>query len=121
MTEWGQNDCCLFPANWMRTLIGVDGGAPWRGTYRTEDQCLALLEREGGVLAVMARGSALVGLPETANPVRGDVGVIRVRAVRGEPFVGAICTGRRWVVMSATGLRSLRGTVEKAWSAQHVL
>ena len=121
MTVWGQNDCCLFPANWILSIAGIDGGALWRGTYADEDQCLAVLERDGGVRAVMARGAALVGLPPTTNPVRGDVGVIRVRTFRGEPLVGAICTGRRWAVMSAQGVRSLRGEVEAAWSAQYVL
>ena len=118
---WGENDCCLFTANWMRAVTGIDGGAPWRGRYHTEDECLALLDRDGGVAAVMARGAGIVGLPATTKPARGDVGVIRVRTQRGEPFVGAICTGRRWVVMSALGVRSLRGEVESAWSAQHVL
>lgn len=118
---WGENDCCLFTANWMRAVTGIDGGAPWRGRYGSENECLAILERQGGVAGVMARGAGLVGLPATANPVRGDVGVIKVRAVRGEPRVGAICTGRRWAVMSALGVRSLRGEVEAAWSAQHVL
>lgn len=104
----------------MLTLTGLDGGAPWRGRYADENACLELLHREGGVLAVMGRGAALVGLPVTASPLRGDVGVIKVRTIRGEPLIGAICTGSKWAAMSARGLRLLRAEAVAAWSSQHV-
>ncbi len=114
MTEWGQNDCCLFTANWMLDLTGIDGGAPWRGTYSTEAECLAVLERDGGILSVMERGAGLVGLQPRA-PLRGDVAAILVGMPGGRGLIGAVCLGSRWATMSNRGLRMIRADHVKAW------
>jgi hypothetical protein len=31
--EWGAHDCCLFAADWVRELHGIDVAADLRGTY----------------------------------------------------------------------------------------
>lgn len=34
--QWGQNDCCLFVADWILLCTGVDFAKDARGTYSTE-------------------------------------------------------------------------------------
>lgn len=118
-TRYGQQDCALWPAAWVQEVTGVDGGAPWRGRYSTEDECLALLEREGGLLAVMSQGARLVGLQPHlghALPRRGDIGVVGVQVARGDPMVGAICLGLTWAALSERGVRYIRARPVATWS-----
>lgn len=100
-------------------MTGIDGGATWRGTYRTEAECAALLLREGGVRGVMAAGARTVGLSMILNPVRGDVGVVQVWSGSGQIDIGAICTGTRWAAMSKRGLRLFRAKSTAAWRLPH--
>lgn len=118
--QWGVRDCCLWPCEWVLQVTGLDGGAPWRGTYSDEAGCLAILERDGGVLAVMTRGAEeICGLARVDEARPGDVGVIRVGLSAGLGLIAAICLGPgRWAAMSGEGLRILRATTERAWRVE---
>lgn len=115
---WGERDCALWVGEWVRMRTGIDAGVPWRGTYGSEDECLALLEREGGILRVMQSAAAAAGLEVTWRaPRRGDIAVIQVGVSRGEARIAAIAVGRgRWAAMSADGLRVIRAEPVMVWS-----
>lgn len=74
---WGQNDCCLFAADAVRVMTGVDAAAKLRGKYKTKVQAYALLKRfaGGGVAETASKITAAHSMPEV--PVlmaqRGDV------------------------------------------------
>lgn len=114
----GRNDCCLFIADWWRAVHGVDPVAEWRGTYRTEEDKRALLDREGGMVALISRIADRAGTVETENPITGDFGLIK----HGDTTVGAICTGTAgevlcWAVRSETGVAfTSNPKVLKAWA-----
>lgn len=117
--QWGERDCALWVAEWLLILTGRDGGGEWRGTYGTEEECAALLRREGGIVEVMRRGVSRTGLVVTSGlPVRGDVGVVKVRIPGGgEAGLAAICVGpRRWAAMSEDGLRVIRADPFIVWT-----
>lgn len=118
--DWGGNDCCLFPANWVRLVTGIDGGARWRGTYSTEAECAAILERDGGVQGVMGWGAECAGLAPTDSPIRGDVAAVEVFSPSGRIEIGAICTGSRWAAISHRGLRMLKAQPLAAWRLPNV-
>jgi hypothetical protein len=59
---WGERDCALWVADWIRRRRGVDLGAPFRGTYSSAAGCEYLLAREGGLLALASRLCAGAGL-----------------------------------------------------------
>lgn len=100
----------------MRSLGLGDGGDEWRGTYATAFGCWEVLQAHGGILAVMAKGSASIGLLPTLEPLRGDVGVVSVRTVDGQPGVAGIYVGNeRWAVMSERGLRVIKAPMLAAW------
>lgn len=100
----------------MRLATGADPAEPHRGAYSSEDEALALIEAEGGLQAVVRAGMDRVGLIPTRQPIRGDVGLVMMETARGEPLVGAICTGPLWAAMSRDGPRFFRGRVRTAWS-----
>lgn len=109
-------DCAAgFVARWVEQERGVDGAAMWRGLYRTEAGCMALLGREGGLLAMVRRGAEAVGLSETSEASPGDVGVVRVVTPDGYGPVAAIRTGIGWATLTARGLLVAPHPVISAW------
>lgn len=112
---YGEDDCCLWLADWLVWLGWPDPAADLRGRYRTALGCARVLRREGGVLAVVGRCAAVAGLARTDAPVAGDVGVVRAQTDRGETLVGALCVGRRWA-MRGEGLVVALAPPIAAWS-----
>lgn len=115
---WGQHDCALWTADWGLILTGIDGGARWRGTYDDENGCISVLRRDGGLVAVVGEGTALMGftpLPDPLTAQRGDIGVVEVGVARGDPLLAAICVGRTWAALSERGVRYLRAQPIASW------
>lgn len=85
--RYGVFDCCLFAADVVVAITGVDTAAALRG-YRGRRAAAAILEHEGGMVALVSR---LLGASmSAARAGRGDV-------IFGYPIVdGAVgvCLGR---------------------------
>jgi hypothetical protein len=114
--KYGERDCLLWLGEWARRNTGIDGGAPWRGRYKTALGCARVLKRSGGMRACIERGAALAGMIETIEPKPGAVGLVEVMTARGAEPVGAIFTGRRWAVLTAGGVLSVTATPARAWN-----
>lgn len=114
---WGGFDCCLFMADWVLDQRGIDPAPHLRGAYDTEEGCDALLARSGGLLAVVEDCAARAGLVRAIEPLSGSVGLIVVR-IPGErhAMCGAICTGRRWAVLSPGGISAWPAEPVAMWS-----
>lgn len=103
--SWGEADCFMVPAGWVRFVTGMDPASGFRGLYRDETSCLAVLRAHGGALRLAAAGMASAGLKRAGEPLRGDVGMVRVPTTVGGSIrnrsCGAICVGpSRWAVMT---------------------
>lgn len=72
---WGENDCCLFSADWIRLMIGEDLAADLRGTYSTAEQAEFQLLPSGGLESHCVDKFKAAGLKEIslAYAQRGDV------------------------------------------------
>jgi len=98
---WGRCDCCLILADWWMAVHGVDPAADLRGAYGSEEECHALLAREGGVLRLVGRLAGSVGAVPTTEPVPGDFGVVKVAGLH----IGAILApDGKWAGKSPRGL-----------------
>jgi hypothetical protein len=98
---YGKHDCLLSIANYGRGLSGVDIGAPWRDTYTTEAEALAIVRKAGG--AVLLLGGALMGagFVPVDNYRRGDALVVNV----GDGAqVGALHLGDKIAMRLARGV-----------------
>lgn len=68
---WGESDCCMFVAEYVKKLTGVDHAVRWRGTYSTEVGALKALKEAGGMVALLS--SALGDAQGPLSACRGDV------------------------------------------------
>lgn len=71
--EWGSRDCCLWAADVVHAVTGVDFGAAYRGTYATQQEAGAVFVRMRGIARIC---TSLLGEPidkEMAQP--GDIGL----------------------------------------------
>src|SRR5690606_16299333 len=83
--EWGKFDCCLFAADVIRALTGLDPAADLRGRYRTALGAKRIVNREGGSLAALAeRRFAPLGIAPLKGPKfarRGDILLLQVPGI----------------------------------------
>jgi hypothetical protein len=113
--RWGACDCSLIIADWWRLNHGVDPAAHLRGTYASEAECDALLSREGGRLALVAKLAGSVGAVPTDDPQPGDFGVVAGGTLTDMPAIMA--PDGKWAVKSVRGLIAfVPERVVAAWS-----
>lgn len=111
--RWGRDDCTLWLAPYLERRLGRDPAAFYRGTYATEAEARALLEANGGLVALLDQALAAVGIERCAEPGPGDIGVLLVPSPAGAGGgivwhqVTALCLGPRWAVRTARGLAFL--------------
>lgn len=114
--QYGERDCLLWLGLWTLESVGVDGGAEWRGRYKTALGCARILNKSGGMVACIERGAAAAGMVEAGVPVSGAVGLIEVMTPRGTGPVGAIFNGARWCALTPDGVLSVRMTPVRFWN-----
>ena len=112
--QWGERDCLLWLGLWSERVTGIDGGAEWRGRYRTALGCMRVLNKSGGMESCIERGATAAGMREGVIGV-GSVGLVNVVTPRGVSPVGTICTGPRWAVMMPNGVLTTRAVPVRAW------
>ncbi len=110
---WGEHDCCLFAANVVFEITGVDHAAELRGTYKTALQASRALKAAGGV-----KGIASAALGQEINPLtaqRGDV--VLVDGEHGDTLT--ICMGVNCIGPSENGLQPVPMTkAVTAWRVE---
>jgi len=101
---WGECDCCLFAADWIKQKKGLDVAWPHRGTYSDNMGAARLLcTSDNGTLSgflqprMMAAGFVL-----TDDPREGDVAVLRL-PIHGET-VGIRTRLKRWAFKTERGV-----------------
>jgi hypothetical protein len=110
---WGVHDCCLWAADCVLTITGVDHAADLRGTYSAALEAQRVLVRLGGIEAVAARAGPRIG-PFAAAV--GDVGLIAL----DDRALLAVCVGAFWLAPAAKGLAAHSLDVATAaWSVHH--
>lgn len=113
--EWGKNDCCTFACDWVFAETGIDPMARWRGAYADEKTGRALLSAYGGLLPMWRLGTIDVGIPECDEPQLGDIGIIEVPTDCGPDSIGAIFSGKRWLMLSERGFISASAIALLHW------
>lgn len=123
---WGTNDCCLFPADAIKSFTGHDLAADFRDKYSSEETAFALIQSLTGGSSVedaaawCAEKAGLVEWKDRAGNAgpkfaqRGDLVVIEES---GRVIAGVVhLNGRHVISVGEKGLirLPLRG-VKRAW------
>lgn len=107
----GPWNCSTMPADWCAALGHPDFAARWRGVVDPAE-CEAIAG--GDLLALWEEGIG-GSLPVAETPYEaGDIAVV----TRAGLQAGAIFTGERWAIQTATGLTALplgERAIVKAW------
>ncbi|QIB32252.1 DUF6950 family protein [Ancylobacter pratisalsi] len=94
---WGYFDCSLVIADWWLANHGIDPAAHLRGAYDSRESCHARLDREGGLLRLVARLARSVDAARIDDPAPGAFAIVRAQGTH----LAAICTpGLRWAIKS---------------------
>ena len=76
--EWGTHDCCLFAADAVYAMTGIDPAAPLRGEYASMRGAIRVIDVNGGMEVMCDRLAAAVGMrrvpPDHAG--RGDIAMV---------------------------------------------
>lgn len=99
---WGQHDCCLFAADCVREMTGVDLAASYRSTYDSAQTAMAALSALGMTKRELA--TQMLGHEKPAGfAQRGDV--VYCEFEQGGAF--GICTGTQCVFLTQEGLQNI--------------
>lgn len=113
--RWGETDCALVLADWWQLNHGgPDPAAALRGSYASEDECTAVLVRNGHLPRVVRLLARSVGARRTANPQPGDFAVVRYE---GRWWGAIMGPSGRWAIKCHDGLALSRNVrLVAAWS-----
>jgi hypothetical protein len=88
--EWGRFDCCLFAADCVQAITGVDLAKDYRG-YVGAKQALRVLDHGGGVGLIATRA---LGFPQAVADARvGDVVLVPADKRHREALAVVIAPG----------------------------
>ena len=118
---WGKQDCCLFAADGVQAITGVDIAQDFRGNYTDQTSAFALIKSITGgttVADAAAYCATKYGMQEWKAPLcarRGDL--VAVKNNDGQIIAGIVSlNGRDVLCMSETGVINLSiRQVVRAW------
>lgn len=114
--RWGKADCCLFAADCMMEMTGIDWAEDVRGTYSNAEEAKFVLEEMYDITSVSDIPDAM-GFEEIplTMAMRGDL--VAYESEYG-PALG-ICYGRVGLFKSRRGLQAVpMSNVMKAWKVK---
>lgn len=124
--SWGEFDCCLFAADVIEILTGIDPAVDFRGRYETAAGALRVMKKEGGDIDGLAEkifpALDIWPLPSPRLARRGDI--LRLVIPGTLPAfggMGAVCLGASVAVLTDDGMMSVpltlaaREFAAKAW------
>jgi len=117
---WGQFDCCLFAADAIQAMTGIDIAAEFRGKYHDQASAFELIKTVTGGSTVADAAAYCAnqhGLPEWKYPLMAQRGDLVVFENDGNLIAGVVhLSGRHVVSVSESGLIKAPITaVQRAW------
>ena len=107
---FGTNDCCVWAADAVEAVTGLDPAADLRGTYHTATGAARVLQAAGGLAALCAQRLGPEVPPSLAQV--GDIGLVD----EGPTGALVVCLGFNWLGPRADGLHPvMTNKVLRAW------
>ena len=96
--RWGKNDCCLFAADAIESMTGVDLAREFRGTYKTELGAMRHLLKEGSVFGIACRIARNAGIKPCAGAMAGRGDVVYVKGEQHALGVVGLSGDSIWIL-----------------------
>lgn len=117
---WGVHDCCLFAANGIQAMTGVDVAEDFRGKYHDEATAFATIKEVTGGTTVedaavyVANKYEMAEVPHKFKAQRGDMALVKDA---GGLVVGLVhLTGRHVLVVGDKQLQMLPlSSIVRVW------
>lgn len=107
--DWGRSDCCLFVADVVQAMTGIDPAAAYRGRYSNETGARLALRRYGKTTLVATFDAAFGPNVEPARAHRGDI-------VQINELTAGVCMGAFGYFVGDAGLvRHPYADFTRAW------
>lgn len=109
---YGETDCLMTLANWVRFVTGNDPAVHLRGQYHDEAGWRAIVSDAGGMVLLVDTIASRAGLVRAdGEPVVGDVAIVDSKI--GE--VGGVRLERGWAVKLNRSLTRIRAPAIALW------
>lgn len=109
---YGETDCAMTLANWVREQTGVDYAAHLRGRYRTAIGWARIAKRHGGLVQLVGGVADAAGMRARQCAQTGDVGIV---AIPGVGLAGGLRTARAWAIKTDRGITAGQFEAVQAW------
>lgn len=110
--DWVSCNCGFWVCEWVKVARGIDPVGYLRSKFEIPEEFKRHVARRGGNEEFSRMIAENAGLVETANPKRGDVGLV----VHGQEQMMAIYLGDgRWAAKSAKGVAIAEWPMITAW------
>jgi hypothetical protein len=111
---WGRHDCCLFAADAVAAITGVDPASELRGRYHNPNSAARLSVRRGGFEKMVADLAARHGMA-ALRPLQAQRGDVMLVDTEAGPALG-VCLGGKIACAAPLGLSWLPLTAaRRAW------
>jgi hypothetical protein len=108
--RWGTNDCCMWAADAVLAMTGIDFAADFRGSYDDVKSAARLMSSLGGIEALTTKA-----LGEPVSTMFASVGDVVLVDQSGQTGLG-ICNGSTVLVVTAYGLGAVgMNLAYRAW------
>lgn len=114
---WGEHDCCLFAADMIRAMTGLDPAESFRGRYTTAIEAFVVIEQSGAdsFVELVSQVCEQHGFPDIdpAFAQRGDIGI-----TNGPPFGDnlGVCIGQKFAFLGESQmLYKDHAAISKSW------
>jgi Domain of unknown function (DUF6950) len=114
---WGECDCTMAIAEWIKRIIGTDPLAQYRGRYHSASDAKRIARRAGGFLPALGALFEAVGLERTQDYETGDVAAFHAGS-HVVPVVGSVLAirfGLLWVCKAPRGVVGGEYAVIAGW------
>lgn len=107
--QWGECDCTMAVADWIKEVRGINPLAKYRGAYSTADEARETAKQAGGFVPEIGRLFDEAGMKRVMIPEDGDVAMVIVppKFRNVLPVVGVIMAirfGKSWVCKGMKGV-----------------
>jgi hypothetical protein len=114
--EWGVHDCCIFSADVIAEITGIDLMAEYRGRYDSALSAARLFERDGLEAAIEA-ACAATGFAEHAGPLSAQRGDLVITEIPERGPAAGLCLGATAVFVAPTGISEIPiAQCRRAWA-----